>query len=159
MEHANKLDIESESEYEFVEKQTIALDLCTFKTPPSGAVMSEQCHADCAFSMCNGVERAIHARMLEVAYHESFYQLKRKIIAIDYSKKSLTEKNMEKQALSSVLHNVFELRTDVDKLLFGKGNISQISQKIIDIEIQKFLDSGMTVSELTMNLDNRLKIK
>jgi len=129
MEDTNNLQIECDSEYEIVEKQTIAL------------------------------ERAIHARMLEVAYHESFYQLKRKINAIEHSKKSLTEKNVEKQALSSVLHNVFELRTDVDKLLFGKGNISQISQKIIDIEIQKFLDSGMTLSELKHNLDNRLKIK
>ena len=129
MEDANKLDIECDSEYEFVEKQTIAL------------------------------ERAIHARMLEVAYHESFYQLKRKINTIDYSKKSILEKNMEKQALVPVLQNVFELKNDVDRMLFGKGNISKISQKIIDIEIQKFLDSGMSVSELTMNLDNRLKIK
>lgn len=31
------------------------LDLCTCKTPLSGAVMSEQGDADCAFSMCNGV--------------------------------------------------------------------------------------------------------
>ena len=31
------------------------LHLCTFKTPPSGAVMSERGDADCAFSMCNGV--------------------------------------------------------------------------------------------------------
>jgi predicted NAD-dependent protein-ADP-ribosyltransferase YbiA (DUF1768 family) len=33
------------------------LHLCTFKTPPSGAVMSEQGDADCTFSMCNGVKR------------------------------------------------------------------------------------------------------
>ena len=31
------------------------LHLCTFKTPTSGAVMSEQGDADCAFEMCNGV--------------------------------------------------------------------------------------------------------
>ena len=32
-----------------------ALHLCTFKTPTKSAVMSEQGYADCAFSMCNGV--------------------------------------------------------------------------------------------------------
>jgi len=32
------------------------LHLCTFKTPPSGAVMSERGDTDCAFSMCNGVK-------------------------------------------------------------------------------------------------------
>ena len=32
------------------------LHLCTFKTPTSWAVMSEQGDADCAFSMCNGVK-------------------------------------------------------------------------------------------------------
>ena len=32
------------------------LHLCTFKTPPSGAVMNVQGDADCAFSMCNGVK-------------------------------------------------------------------------------------------------------
>ena len=32
------------------------LHLCTFKTPPSGAVMSERGDADCAFEMCNGVK-------------------------------------------------------------------------------------------------------
>ena len=129
MEDTHNLHNEFESEYEIVEKQTIAL------------------------------ECAIHARMLEVAYHESFYQLKRKIHAIEHSKKTIVEKNIEKQALSSVLQTVFEMKNDVDKMLFGKGNISQISKKVIDIEIQKFLDSGMTVSELTKNLDNRLKIK
>ena len=126
MEDTDNLTIDSE--YELIEKQTIAL------------------------------EHEIHARMLEVAYHESFYALKRKINAIEQSKKSLIEKNMEKYSLSSVLQNVFEMKNDVDKMLFGKGNISQISQKVIDIEIQKFLDSGMTVSELKHNLDNRLKI-
>ena len=35
------------------------LHLCTFKTPPSGAVMSEQGDADCAFSMCNGVKESM----------------------------------------------------------------------------------------------------
>ncbi len=34
------------------------LHLCTFKTPPKGAVMSERGDADCAFQMCNGVKRA-----------------------------------------------------------------------------------------------------
>jgi len=32
------------------------LHLCTFKTPTSWAVLSEQGDADCAFSMCNGVK-------------------------------------------------------------------------------------------------------
>ena len=32
------------------------LHLCTFKTPPSGAVMSERGDADCAFLMRNGVK-------------------------------------------------------------------------------------------------------
>jgi hypothetical protein len=32
------------------------LHLCTFKTPPSGAVMSERGDADCTFEMCNGVK-------------------------------------------------------------------------------------------------------
>ena len=34
---------------------TEILHLCTFKTPPSGAVMSERGDADCTFEMCNGV--------------------------------------------------------------------------------------------------------
>ena len=32
------------------------LHLCTFKTPPKGAVMSEQGDADCALKMRNGVK-------------------------------------------------------------------------------------------------------
>ena len=35
------------------------LHLCTFKTPPSGAVMSERGDADCALKMRNGVKGVI----------------------------------------------------------------------------------------------------
>jgi hypothetical protein len=51
------------------------LHLCTFKTPPSGAVMSERGDADCAFSMCNGVKETVNTETNKKTHHRSYLVL------------------------------------------------------------------------------------
>lgn len=118
----------NDSDYEIVEKQSVLL------------------------------ERVLQARMLEVAYHESFYEVKRKINVIENSKKTTLEKNIEKQALAKIMESIFNMKRDVNTLIYSDRNITEISQKVIDIETQRFLNSGMSLSQLKQSLDTRLKI-
>ena len=54
-----KLVVEGSSPSSGEEFSGFSLHLCTFKTPPSGAFMTERGDADCTFSMCNGVKTLI----------------------------------------------------------------------------------------------------
>lgn len=104
------------------------------------------------------LQKALTARLLEVAFHESFYEVKAKIDLLESSNKSINEKNEEKQYLARIMSSVFVMKTDVDKMLYGANynQLSPISQKVIDIEVKKYLDSGMSVSQLKQSLDDRI---
>uniref|UniRef100_A0A6C0DS76 Uncharacterized protein n=1 Tax=viral metagenome TaxID=1070528 RepID=A0A6C0DS76_9ZZZZ len=107
-------------------------------------------------------ELALKTRMLEVAYHESFYAVKRKINLIEsLNNMTITEKNIEKQQLARIMNNVYAMKSDVNKLLYGGKYhaISEISKTVIEIEVKKYMDLGMTISQIKQSLDNRLKIK
>ncbi len=106
------VQIFGELEMELVEKENVVevreLHLRSFKTPPSGAVMSDEDDTDCAFSMRKGVK---HSRRNELIISPELK--KKKVVWCDdvkeKSRLDKLEKEME-QVKSEVSHLIDDIK-------------------------------------------------